>query len=254
MHLLNKSLCKIIVLIAALGSVAANSQSLSSPLKPSQKREIEKIVSDYLRNNPEIVIEAIEILRTREKNSAKSQEQYLIKAARNKLYGDNSSPISGNKNGDVTIVEFFDYNCGYCKKVFSFIPTLLRQDTNLRFIFKELPILSPDSEMAARAALAVWNYNKEKYFQFHKALMETRIRLSKDNVMRIAKKLGIDVTLIEKEMGSDEITKILLRNQNLARNLGIKGTPAFVIGEQIIPGAIGLAKFQKIISEIRKND
>ena len=172
--------------------------------------------------------------------------------AQNKLVNDNSSPVSGNQNGDVTIVEFFDYQCGYCKKVFSFIPTLLKQDKNLRFIFKELPILSPESEMAARVALVVWKYNKEKYFQFHKTLMEAQTRLSKNNLMRTAKKLGINVTRIEMEMGSDEIDNILLRNQELAKNLGIRGTPAFVIGQQIIPGAIGLRDIQNLVSEIRK--
>ena len=249
-----KSMGSVIIVFAALGMGAANGKSLSSPLNIDRIREIENIISDYLRNNPEIVMEALEVLRNREKHNKKLQERNIIRMSRDKLFYDNSSPVIGNQNGDIAIVEFFDYRCGYCKKVFSLIPTLLKQDRNVQFIFKELPILSPESEMAARAALVVWKINKQKYFQFHKALMEDRSRLSSPTIMRIAKKLGIDVTQIQEEMGSEEIDKMLLRNQELAKNLGIRGTPAFIIGDKIIPGAVDLFYIKKLISEIRNND
>ena len=241
------------VLFIALNAGEVKCESLTSPLKFSQIQEIQNIISNYLKKNPEIIIEAIEIFRNREKHAKKLQQREKIRRSRELLLFDKTSPVSGNPNGDITIVEFFDYRCGYCKKVFSFIPSLLKDDKNLRFVFKELPILSPESELAARAALVVWKYQKKKYFQFHKALMETRSPLSEQNILRIARRIKLDVSQIRKEMRSDKINNILLKNQELARKLGIQGTPAFIIGDKLIPGAVDLLYIKKLISEIRNN-
>ena len=229
-----------------------NAQSLSPSLSSDQVQEVEGIISNYLRENPEIIVEAIEALRSREKRNKDIRRKHNLLKARKKLLHDVESPVGGNENGDVTVVEFFDYRCGYCKKVFSFIPTLLKQDPNLRFVFKELPILSPESEMAARAALVVWKFQKKKYFQFHKALMESRGNLSELHIRNIAEKQGIDITRLRKEVHSIEVNKMLSKNHELARILEIKGTPAFVIGDKIVPGAIDLPSIKNIIAEVRK--
>ena len=230
-----------------------NAQSLSPSLSSDQVQEVEGIISNYLRKNPEIIVEAIEALRSREKHNEDIRRKYNLLKARQKLLHDEESPVGGNQNGDVTVVEFFDYQCGFCKKVFSFIPTLLKQDPNLRFVFKELPILSPESEMAARAALVVWKFQKKKYFQFHKALMESRGNLSELHILSIAEKQGINTTRIREKMHSIEVNKMLSKNHELARILEIRGTPVFVIGDKFIPGAIDLPSIKNIISEIRKS-
>ena len=248
-----KSLVSLIFLCATFETEKISAQSLSPPLSLDQVQEVEGIISDYLRKNPEIIVEALQVLRSREKHQKDIRRKRNILEAHEKLLNDEGSPVGGNQNGDVTVVEFFDYRCGYCKKVFSFIPTLLKQDPNLRFVFKELPILSPESEMAARAALVVWKFQKKKYFQFHKALMESRGNLSELHIRNIAEKQGIDTTRIREKMHSIEVNKMLSKNHELARILEIRGTPVFVIGDKFIPGAIDLPSIKKIISEIRKS-
>ena len=242
-----------ILVCATFETGKINAQSLSPSLSSDQIQEVEGIISNYLRENPEIIVEAIEVLRSREKHNKDIRRKHNLLKARQKLLHDEESPVGGNPNGDVTVVEFFDYQCGYCKKVFSFIPTLLKQDPNLRFVFKELPILSPESEIAARAALVVGKFQKEKYFQFHKALMQSHGNLSELRILSVAEKQGIDTTLIQEKMYSIEVNKMLSKNHELARILEIRGTPVFVIGDKLIPGAIDLPSIKNIISEIRKS-
>ena len=253
LYLPPKYLASLVILCAVLFSGGVKCEPLRLPSNNSQIQVIENIISNYLKKNPEIIIEALEVMRNREKDARKLEQQKNIKKSRELLLYDATSPVIGNPNGDITIVEFFDYRCGYCKKVFSVIPALLKHDKMLRFVFKELPILSKESEIAARAALVVWNFHKKKYFQFHKALMETRSPLTELNILRIASKLKIDTSLVREEMYTDKIDNILLQNQILAKKLGIQGTPVFIIRDKIIPGAVDLLYIKKLISEIRKN-
>ena len=246
-------MASLIVLLTVLIPGDVNCDPPAPPSNSSHIQNIENIISNYLKKNPEIIIEAIELMRNREKHAKKLVQQNNIKKSRRLLLFDKTSPVTGNPNGDITIVEFFDYRCGYCKKVFSVIQTLLKQDKKLRFVFKELPILSQESEIAARAALAVWKLQKKKYIQFHKALMETTRPLSEHNILRIAQNINIDISQIQKVMRSDTVSTILLNNRELARKLEIQGTPIFIIGDKIIPGAVDLKYIKDLISEIRNN-
>jgi protein-disulfide isomerase len=187
------------------GNISA--QSLSPSLSSGQVQEVEGIISNYLRKNPQIIVEAIEALRSREIHNEDTRRKHNLLKARQKILHDEGSPVGGNQNGDVTVVEFFDYRCSFCKKVFSFIPTLLKQDPNLRFVFKELPILSPESEMAARAALVVWKFQKKKYFPFHKALMESRGNLSELHILSIAENKGLTQPVFERKCTPLKSTK-----------------------------------------------
>ncbi|MDG2033778.1 MAG: DsbA family protein, partial [Rhodospirillales bacterium] len=168
------------------------------------------------------------------------------------VLNDPDSPVAGNPTGDVTVVEFFDYLCNYCKRIIPTIQKLLKQDKNVRYVFKELPILSLDSRLAARAALVVWKNQKEKYLDFHTTLMTSQGSLSEARILRLAKKVGADTTLIKKKMRSNEISAILKRNFDLAQRLGVRGTPGFIIGDKIVPGAIDLTALKSLIAEARK--
>jgi len=223
-----------------------------STLTPAQKSEVQTIIQEYLRKNPEIILEAIEVLRQRERAGQQNQAQRNLVSSRDQLLNDPSSPIGGNPKGDVTIVEFFDYRCHFCKQVFPSIQSLLKQDKNLRYVFKEFPILSPESQIAARAALVVWKHQKDKYFEFHTELMRSHGSLSERRILRMAESVGANVDLIKKEMNSTEISEILQRNFDLAQRLGVTGTPGFVIGDKIIPGAVDLATIKRLIAEERK--
>ena len=168
-----------------------------------------------------------------------------------KLFKDPTSPVGGNPNGDVTIVEFFDYQCGYCKWVFPRIEKLLIDDSNLRFVFKEMPILGPNSVFAARAALAARKQGEKQYVAFHKVMMASRGSLNKASVLRFATGAGLDVERLKGDMEDDNINDMIRRNLKLADALSINGTPAFVIGDTIVRGAVDLLKLKILVERAR---
>ena len=167
------------------------------------------------------------------------------------LFKDPTSPVGGNPNGDVTIVEFFDYQCGYCKVVFPRIEKLLIDDSNLRFVFKEMPILGPNSVFAARAALAARKQGEKQYVAFHKVMMASRGSLNKASVFRFATDAGLDVERLKEDMKDDNINDMIRRNLKLADALSINGTPAFVIGDTIVRGAVDLLKLKSLVERAR---
>jgi len=210
------------------------------------KTEIEKIIENYIMENPQLIIDSVE--NHRRQASSVEQGQALIKHHR-PLFKDDTVPFAGKKDGDVTIIEFFDYNCGYCKRALPSVQALLKEDTNVRFTFMELPILGPSSETASRWALAA--QKQGKYLPFHIALMESREKFSEDSLSKIAKSMDLDVDLMRKDANSDEISAVIKKNRGMARDLGVNGTPGFIIGGQVIPGALSLDDIKKYIKEAR---
>ncbi len=176
-----------------------------------------------------------------------------VAAHGDELKKDASSPVAGNPKGNVTIVEFFDYRCAYCKKVFPTVRELLKTDKNVRYVFKEFPILGPDSVTASRAALAVWSLAPDQYLDFHSALMNTHGGLSEVQVLGIAKKIGLDPEKVHKAMADPKITKTIEKNIALAQSLNIQGTPAFIVGDQLLPGAVELDHLRELVSAERAN-
>ncbi|NQU59375.1 MAG: DsbA family protein, partial [Rhodospirillales bacterium] len=144
------------------------------------------------------------------------------------------------------------YRCGYCKKVFPTVQALLKEDGNIRYVLKEFPILGPVSVIASQAALAVWNNTPEKYMAFHTALMTARGQLSEERILSLAEDLDIDTAAIRKGMNDAVVSDELNKNMKLAQSLGIEGTPAFVIGQELAPGAIGMDELKRLISVARK--
>jgi protein-disulfide isomerase len=151
------------------------------------------------------------------------------------------------------LVEFYDYSCGYCKKVFPSVAKLIEEDKNLKVVFKEFPILGPNSVITAKAALAANIIAPEKYLEVHEKLMNSRIT-SKENLIDIVSSLGIDKDKLSSEMESDKVQKIIDDNKDLARDLGISGTPAFVIGDEFVPGAVSFEQMKEIIKQQREKN
>lgn len=213
------------------------------------RAEIERIVRDVIRDNPEIVLEALESLRTREAQAREERARKAVVDRRPELLQDPASPVGGNPQGDVTIVEFFDYQCGYCKAVHPTMKDLLASDGRIRKVYKEFPILGPGSVIASRAALA--SRAQGKYLAFHDALMEARGAMNEETVMRIARSVGLDVDRLKRDMNAPEVEQAIRANMNLADALGIQGTPAFVVGEQVVPGALELDGLRLLVRRAR---
>jgi protein-disulfide isomerase len=223
-----------------------------SSFSPEQRKEVQEMIGNYLRANPEIILESVRAMQQREKEQEKQQGLQNLVAYRELILNDPTSPVGGNPKGDVTVVEFFDYNCGYCKRVFPTLKKLMAEDKNLRVVFKEFPILSPQSELAARAALAAWRQDKTKYMEIHSLFIELKGGFTESRILRLATKIGLDIKRLKIDMRSSTMNKVINGNRQLAQQLGISGTPGFIIGNRIVPGAVDLATLKALITEARK--
>ncbi|MBT3989012.1 MAG: DsbA family protein [Rhodospirillaceae bacterium] len=248
----------VIALVLSIAGLAgqinsAQAQEKSSPsFTALQKKEMEKIIGDYIRAHPEIILESVRAMQERERANEKQRGLNNLVTYRELILNDPTSPIGGNPKGDVTIVEFFDYNCGYCKRVHPTIEKLIAEDKNIRFVYKEFPILSPQSELAARAALAAWRQDKSVYVPLHRDFINLKGGFSEGRILRLAKKYELDTAQLKKDMNSESMGKIIAGNRALAQQLGITGTPGFIIGNQIVPGAVDLATLKQMVAEARK--
>ncbi|MHA1113775.1 MAG: DsbA family protein [Alphaproteobacteria bacterium] len=203
------------------------------------------IVRQALRENPEIVLEALQILRQRQQQSSMERGRRVVRAHAPEIFRNPDSPVGGNPNGDVTIVEFFDYRCQYCKRSHRILADLVAEDGRIRFVYKEFPILGAESMEAARAALAA--RRQGRYVPFHDALMRARGSLHSERIFRIAGNAGLDVERLRVDMASPAIDRAIRENHRLARSLDIRGTPAFVVGERVVPGAIDRGALDQLI-------
>ena len=221
----------------------------SSTAKATEKSAIEKIVRDYLIANPEVIEEAIQALQAKREAAEKNRAQVALSENSDALRGHPMTPVSGNDTGDVTVVEFFDYQCGYCKRSLASMVDLLNSDKNVRVVWKELPILGPASRFAARAAMAA--KKQDKYFDFHVGMMGARGRLSESKVMSIAADVGLNVDRLREDMKDPNIETYLDETLQLANSLGIRGTPALIIGNTLVRGAIDGSSMKQIIAKTR---
>ncbi len=213
------------------------------------KEVVGKIVREYLLENPEVLEEAFQRLEA--KREAQKQERIRIALRKHDkaLRSHPMSPVSGNPEGDVTLVEFFDYQCGYCKRSLEPMKALLKADRQLRVVWKEFPILGPISRFAARAAAAA--HRQDLYLDFHVALMGASERLNEERILSIASRTGLDVQRLREDMQDPAIEEYLDETYRLAEELGISGTPAFVIGDTVVPGAVGEDALRQLIAKAR---
>ncbi|MEM8949206.1 MAG: DsbA family protein [Pseudomonadota bacterium] len=212
--------------------------------------QVEEIVRDYLMREPEIIYQALEELQRRQAAEQAERQKQMLSSRQDELVNDPATPVAGNPDGDVALVEFFDYRCGYCRRVLSSMQALMEEDDQLKVVFKELPVLGEDSVRAARAALASHMQDEGLYFDFHLALMSTN-DLSAGGIRALAADVGLDPDQLEQDMESDEVSKAIDANYQLASALGIEGTPAFVIGENLVPGAVDKERLAALIDEAR---
>jgi protein-disulfide isomerase len=237
------------VTVLLAGSLAAPTRA-AEPLTPEQKQAVEGIVHDYLLTHPEFLIEVAHAAQQKIKQDKADDARQAIATYRKQLFADATSPVGGNPDGDVTIVEFFDYRCPYCKQVEPALEALIGEDRQLRLVYKELPVLGADSVTASRAALAA--KKQGKYDALHRALMLLKGQINEAAVLKTAESVGLDVERLKRDMASPEIARALKANTELAEALEIRGTPGFVIGNEIVPGAIDLATLKQMIATARR--
>ena len=235
--------------IAAAAAFIPDSRA-DSPAAPGLDKEaVRKIVREYLIEHPEVIEEAIRGLQAKRESRKQDRARAALRQHDKALRSHPMSPVSGNPKGDVTLVEFFDYQCGYCKRSLKPVKDLLETDKKLRIVWKEFPILGPVSRFAARTAMA--SEKQGRYLEFHVAVMGSRGKLTEDRVMAIAASLGLDVQRLRRDMEDPAIEKYLDETIRLARVLGIEGTPAFVIGDTLVPGAVGGTRLKELIARAR---
>lgn len=240
------TLCLLTLLFPSAPAIA------QKPLTPEQKKQFGDVIREYLKENPEVVLEALQELDRRRKAAKKAQIANFINLSRLSIFRSKSSPVGGNPDGDVSLVEFFDYNCPYCKHVAPSLFGMLKKDGKTRFVYKEYPILGESSVFAAKAALAVARLHPKLYERFHIDLLAARGRLSETSIFATARKVGVDVDRLKKEMQAPEIEREINQNRAIASHLGISGTPAFIVGTTVMNGAQSPAALQAAVDAVRK--
>jgi protein-disulfide isomerase len=239
-----------LALALILGAAAPPHALAASDMTPAQREAIEGVIHDYLMRNPDVLIEALRGAEDRMNREADAKAEKVLGERHREVFDDPMSPVGGNPRGDVTIVEFFDYRCPYCKQVLPSLQALLKEDGRLRFVYKEMPVLGPQSVTAAHAALAA--QRQGKYEAFHTAMMATKGQITDDTVYKVAGSVGLDVDRLKQDMAAPEIDQALKANLALANALNIRGTPGFIIGNQIAPGALDLATLKSMVADARK--
>lgn len=218
--------------------------------EPLTRQALEQMIEQYIRTHPEVIEQSLQSLENKRAAEEQERQKAALATHQQELLNDPASPVSGNPAGDVTVVEFFDYRCGYCKRAASALTQLQQGDARVRVVYKDFPILGETSELAAKAALA--SNLQGKHRAFHEALLATKDDLTKEQLFRIAAEAGVDVNRLDQDMTRPEWQPILDRNRALAKTLGISGTPAFIVGNDLVPGALDLKTLQELVAHKRK--
>jgi protein-disulfide isomerase len=202
---------------------------------PDQKQQIQAIIKDYLIANPEVILEVQAALEEKMEKDQAAKLKLAIADNAAEIYRAPGASVAGNADGDITVVEFFDYNCGYCKRGLTDVVKLVASDPKVRVVFKELPILSKGSEEAARVALAA--KKQGKYWEVHRAMLEAKGHMNEAAALRIAETLGLDMEKLKADVASPEVAAEVAKSEALAKKMGVNGTPHFLVGDRAIPGA-----------------
>jgi protein-disulfide isomerase len=233
----------------ALALSAARAESFSS----GQKAEIEAIIKDYLLRKPEILRQAIGVLDARNKAAEAKAREKIVKDPSGVLFSAANQAVIGNLDGKITLIEFFDYNCGYCKRALSDLARLMKDNPDLRVILRDFPILSPGSAEAAKIANAfLRQYQGEKFWEFHQKLLGSRGPVGKAEAIAVAKDLGADMDKLARDAGAAGITAGIEESEKLAKSLQVTGTPTYVIGEDVVVGAVGYDELEAKVANMKK--
>lgn len=258
---------KVVLFFLLSGFLSISYASSSADFSPSQQQAIQKIVHDYLVNNPQVLIEAAQSLEKQQQEKWKKTAQTAVPEIATKLFDDHSAPVAGNPKGDVTLVEFFDYQCPHCKEMTPFVKDIMSKDKNLRVVFKVLPIFGDDSRIDAKAALAAYAQSPQKFLAFHEALMKLDVPLTKEVVLKVAGEVGLDTKQLQADIKNPAWNAEIHENIDLAKKLKLIGTPAFVMANVtydpktqrmisfknpvLVPGAVDEATLLRAITEAR---
>lgn len=244
--------------VGVLLSLSAMGFAENASFTAEQKKAIQKVIHDYILNQPEILIEASQALQQKQQQKMQAEAKELIKKYANQVFNDNQTLV-GNPTGDVTLVEFFDYQCGHCKKMASVVTNVIEKAPNLRVIYKEFPIFGGQSTTLAKAALAAGM--QKNYAAMHNALLSADKRLNENAIIAIAKSLNLDIPKFKQDMQSKEVQQIIADTRKLGEQIHLMGTPAFIIASTpkgvfkennskpivFIPGATSEASLLEIV-------
>ncbi|MFO1035011.1 MAG: DsbA family protein [Hyphomicrobiales bacterium] len=241
------------IALAALAFVSVGFAPVSAgSFNDDQKKEIEGMVRGYLLEHPEILQEMSDKLQEMQRQAEADARNSMLKEAAPGIFHSATDPVAGNPKGDVTMVEFMDYNCGYCKKAVGEVAGLVDSDKNLRVVFKELPIIGGEaSEYAAKAALAA--VRQDKYWDLHRALYAHMGHVDKTVTLAIAKSVGIDTDKLQKDMEDPAIADMISNNMTLAQSMQLNGTPAFIVDDRVIPGYVPQSELVAAVTAVRAN-
>jgi len=227
--------------------LAAPAQTFS----PDQRQQIESIVKEYLIAHPEVVQEVLAAVDKHQKDAEAQQQRATIRANNATLFNSPHQVVLGNPNGKIEMVEFFDYNCGFCKHALPDMVKLLDTNHDIKFVLKEFPVLGEGSVEAARVAVAARMQDPKKYMQFHQKLLGGRGAADKARALAVAKEVGFDMARIERDMASEEVNTTIAEDMKLADALGVNGTPSYVVGDELVVGAVGFDELKKKIDAMK---
>jgi protein-disulfide isomerase len=240
-------------LIFAGLAVGHAAPAAAQALNDTQKGAVEQIVRDYLLKNPEVIQEAMAELERRQQEAQRNAQMTALRDHGPALFTSANGNIVGNPTGDVTLVEFFDYNCGYCKRALSDLQELTKADPKLRVVLKDFPVLGPESLAASKVALAAkQQLSGDKLFDYHVRLLGSRGTVTGERAMAVAKEMGLDLARIAKDVDGPAVKAALAENAMLGEKLSLTGTPAYVIGNEIVSGAVGVEPLKGAIASVRQ--
>ena len=246
-----KSLRRFAPTLFALALCAAPLPTSAQSFTDTQRSDIQAIVRSYLIAHPEVLEEAMNELNKRQAAEEAAKHEAAIGQNADSIFNSPHGVVLGNKDGDVAFVEFFDYNCGYCKRAMADMLDLLKSDPKLKIVLKEFPVLSEGSVEAAKVAVAVRMQDPKKYLDFHTRLLGGRGPVDKARALAAAKEVGLDVARIEKDLANPEVRATIEENMKLAEDMGLNGTPSYVNGKQVVVGAVGLEGLKEKIGIAR---
>jgi len=237
--------------LALLTGVTAMMMAGTASADNLTRQDVERIIQDYIQNNPEVILDSVEAYGRQQQRADVEERQKRIERHMSWLDDNDMLPVAGNPDGDVTIVEFFDYNCGYCKKALDDVMTVMGEDDGVKFVFVETPILGRTSELAAKWAMAA--HMQGKYLEYHIAVMRNRGPVNETSLIKAAEKVGLDVDQMKEDAKSREVDQKVAEKSRKASQMGISGTPAFIIDGELYGGYIGVDRMRDAIAEARAN-
>ncbi len=247
-----KRLQGVALAMAVLAGLAVPAPA-KAELSAAQRTEIEGVIKDYLMKNPDVIREVLVEMERKQKADEESARSKAVTDLAPQLFNSTRQAVLGNPNGKITLVEFFDYNCGYCKKALDDVAKLVKAEPELRLVIKDFPVLGPGSVEAAEVATAMRNQAKgDKYWQYHTKLMQTRGQIGKTQALAVAKEMGADMDKLAKDVANPETRASLQEVMALADKLQLSGTPTFVLGDEVIVGAVGQDELRTRIANMRK--